>query len=76
VQPEGIIKSKMVQIIKYLMKIYTNKNTKEHKLNEYLLQLYIFSSDSKNLAPAPNKKKTDSTPTPTIFTGAHNWSLS
>jgi len=39
------------------MKIYTNKNTKQHKLNEYLLQFYVFSPDSKNLVPAPNKKK-------------------
>jgi len=42
------------------MKIHTNENTKQHKLNEYLLQLYVFSPDSKNRVPAPNKK-TDST---------------
>jgi len=54
---EGMIKSRMVQIIKHLMKTYTNKNTKQHKLNEYLPKLHVFSPDSKNLAPAPNKKK-------------------
>ena len=30
------------------------------RINEYLLQLYVFSPDSKNRVPAPNKK-TDST---------------
>jgi len=47
----------MVQIIKHIIKTHTNKNTKQHKLNEYIPQLHVFSPDSKNLAPAPNKKK-------------------
>jgi len=53
---EGIIKSRMVQTTKHLMKTHTNKNKKQRKIKEYLLQLYVFRSDSKNLVSAPNKK--------------------
>jgi len=42
--------------IKYLIKIHTNKNTKQHKLNKYLPRLYFLSPDSKNLAQHQTRK--------------------